>query len=32
VLSTMGLSSITKSTYTNEFHDEINKDGIDLLT
>ena len=30
VLGTMGLSSITKSTYTNELLDEIYKDGITL--
>lgn len=31
VLKTMGLDSITKSTYTNEILDEVYKDGIDLL-
>jgi ABC-type nitrate/sulfonate/bicarbonate transport system substrate-binding protein len=31
VMGQMGLSSITKSTYTNELLDEIYKDGIDLL-
>ena len=31
VLGTIGLSSITKSTYTNELLDEIYKDGINLL-
>ncbi|MGE0877361.1 MAG: ABC transporter substrate-binding protein [Acidimicrobiia bacterium] len=31
VLSTMGLTSITASTYTNEILDEVYKDGIDLL-
>jgi ABC-type nitrate/sulfonate/bicarbonate transport system substrate-binding protein len=31
VLSQMGLTSITKSTYTNELLDEIYKDGTDLL-
>ena len=31
VLATMGLTSITASTYTNEILDEVYKDGIDLL-
>ena len=31
VLSQMGLTSITKSTYTNELLDEIYKDGTNLL-
>lgn len=31
VTTQMGLTSITKSTYTNELLDEIYKDGIDLL-
>jgi hypothetical protein len=31
VIKTMGITSITKSTYTNEILDEIYKDGIDLL-